>query len=1044
MESSHNSTMSDASNPTPVSSIIDESLYSRQLYHHFCNKSGSFCSYVLGHEAMQKMTTSDVLILGLNGLGVEIGTNINLIKVIVYILAKNVILAGVRSVTLWDDRLTTVSDLSTQYYLSEADIGKPRAACCRENLAELNDYVPVKVLEGLLPCSEEALAPYKVVVLCDQSLSNQLAINDITHSLNTCFVAADTFGLFATTFCDFGTGFVVSDQTGEPPVSGIVGGVTHDEDGIVTMAEEHRHGLETGDYVTFHEVKGMTQLNECIPVPVKVLGPYTFSIGNTTKMSPFEHGSGVFEQVKQPRSMNFKSLRESLSNPEFLISDFAKIDRQTQLHAGIQALQQFIDKEGRCPRPRNAEDAEKVLNFTKALIKDEPVDEKLIRELSYQSTGSISPMTTFMGGFVAQELLKACSGKFTPLFQHLYFDSLESLPQNVELTEADCAPSGSRYDAQIAVFGRRHHEKLENLRVFLVGAGAIGCELLKVFGMMGVGSGPKGYVEVTDMDNIEKSNLNRQFLFRPLDVGKPKSKCAAEAIYKLNPKMQGHINYRTDRVGVETEHIFGDQFFTALDFVANALDNVDARRYVDRRCVYYEKPLLESGTLGTKGNTQVVFPHLTESYSSSQDPPDKMVPVCTLHHFPNSIEHTIEWAMDAFHGTYRLDHESINRYLSSPKEFVESLKANGVQPERIEAIVKNLVTERPVNFDQCIVWARLRFESLFANNIKQLLFNFPRDYKTRNGEPFWSGPKRAPHPLTFDPHNGIHLSFVISAANLRAYNYGLKGIRDSEVFLKALETIAIPDFVPKTNVQINISDEQEKKTEICDDCDLLIQALPDPSSLAGYRVCPIEFEKDDDTNFHIDWVAATANLRAMNYDINPADRHKIKGIAGKIIPAIATTTALVAGLVGLEACKVIDGESPIERYKNGFANLALPFFGFSEPIAAPKSQFGEATWTLWDRFELPDMTLAELLEHFRTKHNLEVTMLNYGPSMLFGFIRQKEKIAERMQMKLSALVEHISKKPIPEHLSSIVLDLLAEDEEGNDVEVPFIKLALSK
>lgn len=64
--------------------------------------------------------------------------------------------------------------------------------------------------------------------------------------------------------------------------------------------------------------------------------------------------------------------------------------------------------------------------------------------------------------------------------------------------------------------------------------------------------------------------------------------------------------------------------------------------YMDRRCVYYRKPLLESGTLGTKGNVQVVIPFLTESYSSSQDPPEKSIPICTLKNFPNAIEHTLQ------------------------------------------------------------------------------------------------------------------------------------------------------------------------------------------------------------------------------------------------------------------------------------------------------------------------------------------------------------------------------------------------------------------
>lgn len=283
--------------------------------------------------------------------------------------------------------------------------------------------------------------------------------------------------------------------------------------------------------------------------------------------------------------------------------------------------------------------------------------------------------------------MKACSGKFMPIMQFFNFDALECLPKDLNtLTEQECQATGSRYDAQVAVFGHKFQAKLGDLRYFIVGAGAIGCELLKNFGMMGVGGGPNGELIVTDMDLIEKSNLNRQFLFRPHDVQSAKSRVAAAAVKKMNPLL--NVTYHENRVGGETEATYNDDFFGRLDGVANALDNVEARNYVDRRCVYYRKPLLESGTLGTMGNIQVVVPHLTESYSSSQDPPEKSIPICTLKNFPNAIEHTLQWARDMFEGVFKQSAENASQYINDQTFIDRVLKLPGVQPLEVMESVK--------------------------------------------------------------------------------------------------------------------------------------------------------------------------------------------------------------------------------------------------------------------------------------------------------------------------------------------------------------------
>lgn len=202
---------------------IDESLYSRQLY-------------VLGADAMRKMQTADILISGLGGVGVEI--------------AKNIILGGVKSVTLHDDRNCTTRDLSSQFYLSKSAIGQNRAESCRKQLSELNNYVSTSVYTGEL--TEDFLGRFKVVVLCEANGGEQKKISDICRSNGTALITADSKGLFGQVFCDFGESFVVYDDDGLPLKTAQVISISKEAEGVVST--EKWHNLIDGDYVTFSGV----------------------------------------------------------------------------------------------------------------------------------------------------------------------------------------------------------------------------------------------------------------------------------------------------------------------------------------------------------------------------------------------------------------------------------------------------------------------------------------------------------------------------------------------------------------------------------------------------------------------------------------------------------------------------------------------------------------------------------------------------------------------------------------------------------------------
>merc|ERR1719219_2439994 len=519
-----------------------------------------------------------------------------------------------------------------------------------------------------------------------------------------------------------------------------------------------------------------------------------------------------------------------------------------------------------------------------------------------------------------------------------------------------------------------------------------------------------------------------------------------------------------DRVGPETESAFNDGFFESLDGVANALDNVEARTYMDRRCVYYRLLLLESGTLGTKGNTQVVIPDVTESYSSSQDPPEKSIPICTLKNFPNQIEHTLQWARDAFEGTFTQSPLSALQYLSEADFVEKTMKLQGTQPvETMEKVKKVLVDDLPKNFEDCVSWARLLFQDLFHNQIAQLLHNFPADQTTSSGQPFWSGPKRCPKPIKFEVTCRLHMDFIVAAANLLASVHGIEVSRDREAIGNMVSGVKVEVFKAREGVKIAANDSEAQsmaQSESTDQDKLakLITDLPKPKAFTDVKVLPQDFEKDDDSNFHMDFIVAASNLRAENYSIAPTDRHKSKLIAGRIIPAIATTTSLVAGLVGLEQYKLVQGHKKVELYKNGFANLALPFVTFSDPIKAPSTatepddegwywrpSWGQE-WTLWDRFlienENGEITLKQFIEYFKEKEGLEITMVSQGVSLLYSFFMPPAKREERLQMTMSKVVESVSKKRIAAHQKSLVFEICCDDKKGEDVEVPFVQYKL--
>jgi ubiquitin-activating enzyme E1 len=218
------------------------------------------------------------------------------------------------------------------------------------------------------------------------------------------------------------------------------------------------------------------------------------------------------------------------------------------------------------------------------------------------------------------------------------------------------------------------------------------------------------------------------------------------------------------------------------------------------------------------------------------------------------------------------------------------------------------------------------------------------------------------------------------------------------------------------------------------------------SSLSAFRMVAVDFDKDVDAHMRV--VAAVSNLRARNYRIPEADLHTSRGIAGKITPAIATTTALVTGAICIELYKIVQNKTTAQLV-NSFTNLALPLFTSMEPeppkatAALVKGQ--EWKWTQWDRVDVtdPDMTIDGLIAYLDEAYGVELSMLSTGVTILYSDFMDRKKMKERKTMPLRAVVELVTKKPIPAAQKYLIFEIIVTDSEsGDEVEIPYLRFKL--
>jgi len=1039
---------------------LDNNFYSRQIG-----------TYGLGTQT--KIMKMNIFIYGMRGVGIE--------------TAKNLILAGPKSLTIFDMSPTKINDLTANYFLTEEHVknNKRRDEACFTNLSELNPYVNISIMEGsdivqdIKKKLKEPEFKYDLVIITEFLPKKTLIeIDELCRAEKIGFILSLEFGIFGYLFVDFGDSFIIQDETGDEIKEYLIKDITKEKNGKVSINTELSGNIKltSNDLISFKEIVGMTELNNCSPMKIKI-NDNKIEIGDTSNFSDYISG-GILFNVKVPKILKFESFQERVENPikegeEYNDPlDFSNPNIQEILRLGLLALFEFFDKKNYLPEINKTEDNSELFEIAKNILKQKEKEdiywvkyirsnieiydvdfdlifEQTIKYLSNWAKIEICPISSFLGGVIAQEAIKF-SGKYKPIHQWLYCD-FSQLVENLKVDENDRKMLNSRYDDQIAIFGKEMQNKLADTNIFMIGAGALGCEFLKTFSAMGIATNSQKNLFVTDNDNIELSNLNRQFLFDKNSIGRPKAEVACESIKKMNKDF--NCIYFQNRVCQETENFFNEEFWNKQDYIINAVDNIEARKYIADQSLIYKKILIDSGTLGTKANSQIMVPHKTIPYSPPEEKEEEeKIPVCTLADHPFNINHCITWARDNFEEYFIKIQKNVKKFLNDRDNFFIKFKKEtpfSDQIEKLKEIFEYSKIAIEKNFVKCVEKGLKQYNINFKNKILDLFALYGKDKNK-----FWTGDKRFPHPISFNTQDKYSLLFIKKYAQILARSLSIPIIDNDEEIIKIISQIKIEEYIPPPmNASVKSSDKNNKNLKTKEHFKMIKEKVNNyikkineyfdslKEKVNGDLIKIEEFDKDDESKGHIEFLYAFTNLRAENYDIEKCDISKVKMVAGKIVPAIASTTAAIVGIVALQLY-VLKSTEDIKYLRNCYFDLARNVICFENVRMAKYIKDGNdelkpgskkhklipEKYSKWDYLVINEsLTIKQFIDYIKKEYNVEVSSIISNQINLYSKnIKNDGNEDPKLNKKIEDVYNMLSKIKIFENKKFLMLEIIGD------------------
>lgn len=1039
---------------------------------------------MLGMDTMEKISQLKVLIIGLRGLGAEI--------------AKDIIVSGPKKVSVFDPNLIDINDLGSNFYLTKESIGKRRDKSCYPKLKEINKFIDINVF--LEETTIQEIYPkirvpgnYNVLVI-SEIIPTEIAkeLNRICRSNKIRFIYAAVCGLTSFIFSDFGPEYTILDEYGLKKRKFYIKNIEKSEEGLVEIQWEKNEDPFIEENIIFKEVEGMEEINfdEKNNKIWKInsrKSPTQFYVGNTLNFSDYQKG-GFIEEVFLPKKMIYKSFEEKIGNEPFETEEEYEINRKKKfLFIGFKALFNFFDKNGRLPFLQNINDFEEVNQMCKdnynnykginnsEIFEDVKYEEKMIKDLSFTSRAEITCLTSMIGGIVCQEIIKA-TGKFKPINQWEFFNFLQyskNIPINIDENNFK---SNSRYKELISVYGEEIVNKIQNLNILLAGAGALGCEDLKILALLGLSSkanGDKnfgnGSVLVIDDDNVEISNLNRQFFYHEKHKGKSKSEIACHSAKEINPDF--NCNYLKMRISPENKFIFNKNYFDKVDIVLGAIDTKEGNYYLTKQCELNEKIFMKGGTNGPSGLVESFIPKKTISYNDKQyvDFKEEKIPSCTRREFPTKIEDCIDNGRDLF------DEYFVTRI----EELLDIIKNKGKGFYKLEVEAElnkfNIIfdyiyflieeNKNEIFYENYFYFGLQEYEKLFVYMIKHIYECHPLN-DSNESKTFWNN-RRQPKEDKFNIDNKLSVEFLFNFLKILANLLKIKFDFDENSFKEKIKEVYIK--FNNLNLDKKINDLYVKTI---DNAELLYEKLLSKINviLADenlkekiLKIEKLDFEKDIPELGHVKFVHSFSNLKAKSYKIPSCDKFYTLEYVGKIGPTSITSTSVVAGLMTLQMIGLIinqtynknninednneyieedeDDEELIENGLHNFSfNLKSNIFDFLplDPISYNGKWIGNnlipEKYSRWKKIIIKGkegMTIKEFNEYIKNKYGVNVTLIISAEDErdIFRKKLSKGKFRSKKEKEMEKLLE----RNLDEVYFNTAQNICKKYERNNDI-----------